>query len=325
MPSSSCLRVLVLLAVAAFASRAEAQQQANGFAVERLYPSAPGAGWFVMDALDLHGGLGGVIGMNVDYANNPLRVTDGTHRLAVVSSESMVDVGAAITYSRWRFYLNLEVPLVITGQSGMVGGYTFTAPSVSLAATPDTISDPRLGVDVRIYGGPGARFRFGLGAQLLVPDFKQAQYVTDGTFRGMIRALFAGDVGHFTYAAQLGVHIRPRDNDAIPGSPKGSELLFGIAAGAKIAVKHDWAVILGPEIFGATAFKSFLTSNGTALEGLLSARIEGTRADKPQVRIKLGVGAGLNDHFGAPEWRLALGVELFNHSFRATAAAAAAK
>jgi hypothetical protein len=324
MPSSNRVRALVLLAVAAVASRAYAQQQANGFAVERLYPSAPGGGWFVMDTLDLHGGLGGVIGMNVDYANNPLRVTDGTNRLAVVSSQSMIDLGAAITYSRWRFYLNLEVPLVITGQSGVVGGYAFTAPSVSLATTPDTISDPRLGVDVRIFGRPGARFRLGLGAQLLVPDFKQAEYVTDGTFRGMIRALFAGDARHFTYAAQLGVHVRPRDDDSIPGSPKGSELLFGVAAGVKLSPKRDWSVIIGPEVFGATAFKSFFTANGTALEGLLSARIEGTRVDKMQVRLKLGVGAGLNDHFGAPEWRLALGVEAFNRNFRATASTTSA-
>jgi hypothetical protein len=310
--------VALVLGIGAHASRAHAQQQAQGFALERLYPSAPGAGWFVMDTLDLYGGLGGAISLNLDYERDPLRVRDDAHHLAVVSDQAMTDIGFAITYRRWRFYLDLDLPLVITGQSGTVDGYAFTAPKVNLADTPDTLTDPRIGVDVRIFGGPRSRFRFGMGAQLFVPDYKRTQYVTDGTFRGMVRALFAGDVGRFTYAAQLGAHIRPLDDSSIPGSPKGSELLFGAAAGVRLPLGHVpyWAVVLGPEIFGATAFKAFFTSNGTALEGLLSARFEGTREDKMQVRVKLGAGVGLNPHFGAPEWRLTLGVEMFNHNLR---------
>jgi len=36
--------------------------------------------------------------------------------------------------------------------------------------------------------------------------------------------------------------------------------------------------------------------------------------DGAQLRVKLGAGAGLNPHFGAPEWRIVFGVELFDHS-----------
>ncbi len=39
-------------------SLAAAQQPAAGFAVERFYQSAPGAGWFVMDDLDIMDGSG---------------------------------------------------------------------------------------------------------------------------------------------------------------------------------------------------------------------------------------------------------------------------
>jgi hypothetical protein len=39
-------------------SLAGAQQQTAGFALERLYQSAPGGGWFVMDDLDISGRLG---------------------------------------------------------------------------------------------------------------------------------------------------------------------------------------------------------------------------------------------------------------------------
>jgi hypothetical protein len=307
--------VLAFLVVLALSAHARAQVQAQGFSVERFYPSAPGAGWFVMDDLDLHGGLGGVLSSTLGYSSTPLRVTDGTHRVAVVSDEAFLDIAAAITWDRWRFYVNFDSPLVISGQSGVVGGYSFTGPSVTLGSNPDTLWDARIGTDVRIVGKPGGHFRFGASAQLFVPFGTRADYDTDDTFRGMIRLLFAGDAPYFTYAAQLGVHIRPLDDSPIPGSPKGSELLFGVAAGAKLPLGRlrSWAAVIGPEIYGATAFQSFLQTNGTALEGLLTGRVEGTRDGPLQVRVKLGIGAGLNHHFGAAEWRLVVGIEMFGH------------
>jgi hypothetical protein len=300
-------------------SRAEQAAPVPGFAVERFYPAAPAGGWFVMDTLDMHGGLGGAMSLTMGYASAPLRVTDGTTHLAVVSDQAFAGFGFAATYQRWRWYLNLDMPLAIYGQSGTVGPYTFAGPAVNLGSNPDTLSDARLGTDVRLVGGPTSRFRFGLSGQLLIPSGFRVDYDTDDTFRGMIRALFAGDVRLFTYAAQLGVHIRPLD-DATPGSPKGSELLFGAAAGVRLPVgrARAWAVIVGPELFGATAFRFFFNSSTTAFEGLLSGRIEGTRSDRMQIRVKLGVGGGLHQQFGAPEWRLLAAIEVFNHRDRAS-------
>jgi hypothetical protein len=74
------------------------------------------------------------------------------------------------------------------------------------------------------------------------------------------------------------------------------------------------AVVLGPEVFGATAFQSLFGLNSTALEGLLTARLEGTAENRAQLRVKLGVGAGINQQFGAPEWRIVCGIEIFNHN-----------
>ncbi len=332
MSSSSCaLSFALLLALSGDALSAQAQQGsagllAQGFAVERFYPSTSGGGWFVMDTLDIQGGLGGAVAMTLGYARNPLLVTDGTQTLAVVSDQAFIDVGAAITYKRFRAYFNLDTPLVSTGDSGMVSGYTFTAPSVNLANHPDTLADARIGVDVRILGEPRSRFRLGLSAQLFAPLGNRADYLTDGTFRGMVRVLYAGDLGRFTYAGQLGAHIRPLDDSPIPGSPNGSELLFGAAAGVKLPVwqKRSLFLVLGPEVYGATAFRSFFGNSSTALEGLLSARLEGTRDDRAQLRVKLGAGAGLNPQFGAPEWRVVLGVELFNHNKRSSSNGGAA-
>jgi hypothetical protein len=325
MRSSDVRRALgftvALLATSAPSSRVEAQpQQAQGFAVERFYPSAPGGGWFVMDDLDMHGGLGGVMALTTSYSHNPLRVPDGSQHLNVVSDRAFTDFGFAVTYERWRLYLNFDAPLVTTGvdttgQLGVVGDYQFTSPSLDLSQNPDTLSDARIGLDARILGDDKSPFRFGAGAQLFVPNGERSDYDTDGTYRAMLRVLSAGDVGLFTYAGQLGVHVRPLDDAPTPGSPQGSELLFGLAGGAKLPVLGSTAaLVVGPEIFGATAFRSFLGSTTTALEGLLTGRLEGSADDGPQLRGKLGAGFGIDQNFGAPQWRIVFAIELLGRS-----------
>lgn len=318
MPSSSRPRASVwaFVLVLALGGRATAQQPAQGFAVERLSLSAPGAGWLVMDELQQEGGLGGAIALTLGYAANPLRVSDGVNRVAVVSDQAFADVGAAIAYRRWRFYLDVDTPLAIAGQTGTVGDWAFTGPMVDPASKPDLLSDARVGTDVRIVGRPGRYFRFGASAQLFIPFGERADYDTDGTFRGMIRALFAGDAGRFTWAAQLAVHVRPLDDAPTPGSPRGSELVFGAAAGSRLRVAAGWTAVVGAELYGATAFRAFFDGNATALEALASARMETSRSGRANVRIKLAIGPGLNHHFGAAEWRVVVGVELFGQRTR---------
>jgi hypothetical protein len=321
---------LVALAVlSSWTSRAQSQQQAQGFALERLYLSAPGGGWFVMDTLDTHGGLGGAVSFTTGYAHDPLRVrtSDGSQRLTVVSDEALADFGFAATYGRFRAYLNFDMPLTVTGQGGTVGAYQFTAPKnsgqaftpsgVNLGTAPDAFADARIGFDVRLLGSEESPFRLGVGTQLLVPspNTLQSEYLTDGTFRAMGRLLFAGDVGALSYAGQVGVHVRPLDESPTPGGPQGSELLFGVAAGPKFSVgkTNAMSLVVGPEVFGETAFRSFFGSSATGVEGLLTGRIEGTANDGGQIRVKFGAGAGLDARFGAPEWRMVLAVELFDH------------
>jgi hypothetical protein len=301
---------VALLLTGTWASAAEAQQQPLGFAVERFYPSAPGSGWFVMDDLNMGGGFGGAIGLTSGYSRKPLQITspDGSHRLSLVSAEAFVDVGVAATYDRYRVYVNFPMPLLVTGTSGTLGPYQMNAPAVNLGTNPDTISDPRAGFDMRLLGKPGSSLRLGVGAQLLFASGDRADYVTDGTIRGMVRFLAAGDIGRYSYAGQLGVHIRPVNDSPAPGSPDGSEFLFGGSAGLRFQVHKSWSVVVGPEIFGETAFHSFFNGQ-TGVEGLLTGRLEDT-ADGPHPRIKVGVGRGLNPHFGAPEWRTVFGVEL---------------
>jgi len=332
--------VLVALAVLLpWPGRAEAQQQAQGFALDRLYLSAPGGGWFVMDTLDMHGGLGGAVSLTTEYAHDPLRVqtSDGSQRLTVVSDEALVNIGFAATYGRFRAYLSFDTPLTVQGDGcpaaphdtscGTVGAYQFTAPNsgqpftpsgVNLGTAPDAFADARVGIDARLLGSPGSALRLGFGAQLFVPspNTLQSEYLTDGTFRAMGRLLFAGDVGALSYAGQIGVHVRPLDESPTPGGPQGSEFLFGLAGGPKFSVGkgNAMSLVVGPEVFGETALRSFFGSSTTGVEGMLTGRLEGTADDGRQVRVKLGAGAGIDANFGAPEWRLVFGIEIFDYS-----------
>jgi hypothetical protein len=287
-----------------------ADAQPTGFAVERFYPSAPGGGWFVMDDLNISGGLGGAVSLTTGYSRNPLKVTspNGTQQLMLVSNEAFIDVGLALTYHRYRFYANLPMPLLVDGHGGALGPYQLSAPSVNIATNPDTIADSRVGFDVRLLGEQGSAFRLGAGAQLIIPSGSRADYVTDGRYGAMFRFLAAGDIGRFLYAGQLGVHVRPVEGSLPPGGPNGNEFLFGVSAGRRLLVSRGWTVIAGPEFFGETANRSFFNGQ-TGFEGLATGRLERT-GDRPHLRIKIGVGHGIVEHFGAPEWRILAGVEL---------------
>jgi hypothetical protein len=154
-----------------------------------------------------------------------------------VSQEAFLDIGGSITHDRFRGYVNFPMPLLGTGTSGTVGNYQFTAPSLTLGTNPDTVSDGRIGVDARLLGKPGDLLRLGAGAQLIFPSGERADYVTDARYRGMLRFLAAGDAGAFRYAGQLGAHLRSLNDAPVPGSPNGSEFLYGTAGDAALPAR----------------------------------------------------------------------------------------
>src|ERR1035438_2898827 len=102
---------LALAALCTWPVAGQTSQQAQGFALERFYPSAPGGGWFVMDDLNISGGLGGAVSLGAGYSRNPLVISgsSGSQRVALVSAESFVDIGVAATYDRYRLYLNFPI------------------------------------------------------------------------------------------------------------------------------------------------------------------------------------------------------------------------
>lgn len=292
---------------------ASGQQSAAGFAVERFSPAPPGSAWFVMDDLNTGSGLGGAIDLTSGYARNPLVVprSAGASGFALVSDEAFVNIGAAVTYDRYRLYLDLPIPYLVGGTSGAFGGYALSAPAVTAGANPDTVADPRLGFDVRLFGVPDSSFRLGAGAELVFPSGARSDYVSDARYRGVLRLLAAGDHRAWSYAGQLGVQLRPLVDKAVPGGPDGHEFLFGAGIGHKTSLNKSWALVAGPEFLGETAFHAFF-NGATGVEGLMTARFERS-GQRRNVRVKVGIGHGIVQHFGAPEWRVLAGVEIFGH------------
>ncbi len=238
-----------------------------------------------MDALDMHGALAGAGALTVSYAHAPLAPT--------VNDEAFAELGASVTYERFRFSLDLASPLAVQGGAP-------DSPNVDLAHDPDVVWDPRFGFDVRFFGDATSPLRLGWSARVFVPNGDPVTYQTDGALRGMFLLAIAGDLPHFTYAAHAGVHVREGD--------LGDEFLFGAAAGARVGGR-EWSAVLGAEVFGAAALGDFSGSHG--VEALLSTRLEHPLGPALGMRLKLGGGGGLDPHFGTPEWRLVAGVELF--------------
>lgn len=286
-------------------------QQVEGFAVERLVPAAPGAGFFVLDDLAWPRALGGAASFSLGYAHRPFvaRSADGARALAVVEHQAFAAIGLAVGWDRFRAWASFASPLVVRGQSGVVDGFQLTGPSADLEQNPDTLSDVQLGLGARLVGEATSPLRLGASLQLFAPSGDRADYLTDNTYRGALRLLAAGELGPLTLAGHLGVHLRPLDDGPAPGSPRGSELLFGLAAAAQVPA-GSLSLRVGPELFGATALRRAFGGETTALEGLLTARLQAPRAGGGRLEFKLGIGAGLQARFGAPAWRAVAGVEL---------------
>jgi hypothetical protein len=319
-PFGSLAAISALLAVFVYGPCVMGQSIVKGFAVERLNAATPGSSYVVMDDLQLEGKLGGAVSFTGGYAHNPFGVTrgNGSERLHVVEHQAAAALALAVLYDRFRFSLDFTSPVYVKGKSGTIGARRYLEPDLDIGKYPDVVSDVRIGVDSRLFGSVNGPLRLGLSTQLFVPSGKRRLYITDSTFRAILRAPFAGNVGRLAYAGYVGVHLRPLHEDRDTFGPKGSELLYGLAAGPQFAIRNrgDYMVGFGPEVFGATAFDSFAGARTTGLEALLSGRLERRQEDGALLRFKLGFGEGLKREFGTPDYRCVVAIELVSRTTR---------
>lgn len=312
--SSRALALATAALLAAVASPAGAEPLEQGFAVERFAPAPTGSGWMVLDDINLAGRLGAGISLTTSYARRPfsIQLPESGQRLSVVSHQAFTNVNLSVSYERFRISISLPSPIYTAGMSGVVQGHQFTAPAVDLGKYPDKISDARISVEARVSGSAGAPLRLGISASLWVPSGDRSLFETDGTWRGLARGLMAGDLGAFSYAGYLGLHARPLNEGQIAGVPRGSELVFGLGAGSHFGIDRASCLtgFVGPELFAATALRDLFEEDTTAAELLWTAQLRRTSSDGSRTVVKIGWGNGISSHFGAPDWRAIVAVEV---------------
>ena len=283
---------LLLLAPAASA------QAQRGFVLDRFDPSERGSEWFVLDSLDLRGHVRPAAGVVGSWAYNPLVVydRDGNYVSSLVEHQVFVHPGASLVlWNRLRAAVSMPIALYQTGDPIVIGTKSYSPPA-------SAAGDLRISGDVRLLGEHGGPLTGALGAAVYLPTGSRENYTSDGYVRFMPRATVAGDISIFTYSARLGYHHRAL-TETFERNPLGSELVFGAAAGVRVA---DRKLVVGPELYGSSILDSdsFGKRRGTPIEALLGAHY--TVSD---LRFGAGLGTGLTRGWGTPALRAFLSAE----------------
>ena len=252
-------------------------------AVDRFEPSERGSEWLANESLDLRGNLRPSLGYVLTFARRSLVVPSTG---APVEDLALLHVGGSVVlFDRLRVALDLPFQVYAGGRTAVANGTVFPAPPKESG-----VGDLRLGVDLRVFGAYGGPITGAVGVQAWAPTGEQSQWTSDGVFRARPRALLAGELGAFVWAAQLGAFARVR-----------SEMTASAAAGLRL----ERNVVVGPELTASTTFDDAFAKTTTPVEALLGAHwlVDGT------ARIGGGVGAGLTDGTGAPAWRAVFALE----------------
>lgn len=284
LPISSVALLLTLTA----SSTASAQ----GFALNRFDPSERGSEWFVLDTLDLRGKARPAFGVVGDWGYKPLVVydrTDDSEVGAIVEHQVFVHAGASLVLvDRLRLGANLPIGVYQTGDRVTLGNQTFNPPG-------SAIGDLRLSADIRLIGKYGEAFNSAIGAAVYLPTGSRDEFTSDGNVRVQPRAMISGDISFFTYAAKLGLNVRPLNDEFANNKPLGSELVGGVSAGIRTANKK---LVIGPELYGSTVFTSsdaFFKRRTTPAELLLGFHY--TAGD-----FRFGAGVGTGVFAGSRAW-----------------------
>jgi outer membrane protein OmpA-like peptidoglycan-associated protein len=276
-----------------------AAQVATGLALDRFDPAERGSEWFVLDTLDMRGHARPAIGLDLDWGHKPLILYDPNGREvgAVVGDQFFVHVGGSLVlWDRLRLGANFPIAVVQSGSGATLAGTTYPAP------TSPAIGDLRLGADVRLVGRYRSAFTLAAGASLYVPTGNQNDYTGDGVVRAVIPHVNAsGELGAFAYAAKLGFELRR--SEVLAGTRLGDELLFGLAAGLRLA---DGRLLLGPELYGSTVVEegAFRTA-ATPFEVLFGGHYQLSS----DWRAGIGFGPGIVRGDGAPLFRAVASIE----------------
>lgn len=284
------------VAAAAVISEASAAWAQQGFALDRFDPAEADSEWFALDTLDLRSSLRPALSLLGEVAHRPLATygADGALRASVVENQAFLRLGGSLVlHDQVRLALSLPMAVYQNGTSDGAGSTTYAAPTRSTA-----VGDVRFSADARLVGMGSEAFALAAGVQFFIPSGRREQYTGDGTLRVLARAMAAGEVGVFAYAAQVGLQHRSLAQ-GFGGGTIGSEALFGCALGVRLAGRR---LLIGPELFGGTVISKPSAAFGkadTPIELLLGVHYRLPAG----LRFGAGAGVGLSQGLGSPQAR----------------------
>ncbi|MFT3707365.1 MAG: DUF2341 domain-containing protein [Archangium sp.] len=283
------LGLVLFLAVPARAQTSSSSSVSQGAAVDTFRGSAPGSDWFSTDSLDFRGTVRPAARVMLNWGHGLLvvRNDDGSLRSTPVENQLWLNAGAGVTlFDRVRVFANVPVAVAQGGTASNFGGQP-------LSANGGGIGDLGFGADVRIFGSYGSAFSLAAGVTMTAPSGQSSRMLGDGVASVQPRVMAAGQAGMFVWAAQAGFNVR---GASIGSVNFGNELRFAASAGVKVL---DQRLTVGPEFFAVAPVTSSGTSRTFGLEGDLGAHF----AITPNWKVGAGVGTGLVNAVGVPDFR----------------------
>ena len=273
-----------------------------GYSANVFQPSERGSDWNGNDALDLRGDFRlalGVIGDHEYRGIIPTYNADGTVAASTLRNQVLVHPGFSLIFGdRLRVSASLPVVMYQDGFVAPFGANTYyRAPQNDASA-----GDLRAGLDLKLAGEYGSAFTLAIGVQGFAPLGQRNNYDGDGVWRVSPHISIAGDLGDFTYAAQVAYDWNDHTED-YAAIRVGSDLKVNAAAGVRLFDKH---LLIGPEAFAYTmTTSSWFDERATPVEVMLSANVR--IADT--IHLKGGWGTFLNKGYGAPVSLGTFGIE----------------
>jgi hypothetical protein len=248
-------------------------------------------------------------GLELNYQQRPYTVfTQGpspgdTH---VIDDQLTTELDVAIgLFNRYQFGVGVPFTLFLDGDQVDAMGMP-----AHLHLRESGIGDIRLEGKAHIATlGPDDEYDLAISAGLSVPSGHSGSldYLGDKTVTGRIRAIATADLGPVTVGANLGILIR--ETSRTFATELGPQLLYGAAANYAVTAKTG--IIL--EAFGRSGLNQFASFYSDV--NPFEIDLAGRRALSGMWTLTAGVGRGLGNGIGAPDFR-AFAMAGFNPDFR---------
>lgn len=261
--------------------------------LDRFEPAPPGDRLLVTPDPGVAGRLAPAVGAQLVYAEEPLRIADGSgvdEGVSLVDYQLTLHVAGSLAL-RDRLLIDFDLPAVVAQDGDSAG----RLPAAERAA----LGDVRVGVRAALLRQAGARPGAAAALTAWLPTGNEEDYAGSTAGRYSLAVAVGGVHGPWTWGSSLAA--RYQQTPAAYDRARDSDLL----ATAGLAWSAGWLSI-GPEAFGSTIVTyddGWFRDPSTHLEALGVAR-----ARHRGFEITVAGGPGFGVGIGTPTYRLVFGV-----------------